>query len=154
MTYCPRFIHTMYCDDVRQEIGGKMTFVGAYQSQMVAELPGELVLPKLCIVVTAQTPHDQPFKEMKVKLYHDDEVIQELDVPTAMDSTVAMEDEEGVNFHVVGIIITLQGLRFQKNSMLRVRMETGDEELSAPAFQVVLRKPLASESEIDGSGMH
>ena len=150
MTSCPRFVHTLYCDDVRQEIGGKMTFVGAYQGQMLAEQPGELMLPKLCIVLTAQTPHEQPFKKLHVKLYRDDEVLQEMDVPVGRELIANIADGGPANFDVIGVIITLHGLKFEKSATLRVRVKTESEELSALGFQVKLKSGESPESSTDG----
>lgn len=139
MTYCPRFIHTLYCDDVRQEVGGKMTFVGAYQNQMLAETPGELILPKLCIVLTAQTPHDQPFQRLRVKLFRDEVVLQDLEIPVLDRLPNSAANGQPANFDVLGVILTLQGMKFEENATLRVRVETETEELSAAGFQVILR---------------
>jgi hypothetical protein len=139
MTYCPRFIHTLYCDDVRHEVGGKMTFVGAYQGQMVAEQPGELMLPKLCIVLTAQTPHSQPFQRLNVKLFRDDEVLQEMELPIQTLHLKDVANGRPLNFDVMGVIMTLHGLKFEKDSTLRVRVQTESEELSAMGLQVVLK---------------
>ena len=146
MTYCPRYIHTMYCDDVRQEIGGKMTFVGAYQNQMIAEQPGTLVLPKLCIVLTVQTPHDQPFKKLKMRLFSGEEVLQESELPVV--GRVVADATNGLpaNFDVLGVILTLGGMRFEKSTTLRVRVETESEELSAAAFHVILKDEDSSAS--------
>lgn len=147
--FCPRFIHTLYCDDVRQEVGGKMTFVGAYQSQMLSEQPGDLMLPKLCIVLTAQTPHDQPFQKMLIKLFRDDEILQQMDVPVLDQSPVNVSGGRPANFDVRGIILTLQGLRFEKSAVLRIQVETESEVLSAPGFQVTLKaEPNAEDSPV------
>ena len=143
MTYCPRFIHTMYCDDVRQEVGGKMTFVGAYQNQMLADQPGDLVLPKLCIVLTIQTPSDQPFQKLNVRLFRDDEVLQEMELPVLLENLTNVTNGKPANFHVMGVIMTLHGMRFEKDATLRVRVQTESEELSAMGFQVVLKELLS-----------
>jgi hypothetical protein len=141
MTYCPRFIHTLYCDDVRQEVGGKMTFVGAYQTQMLADQPGPLFLPKLCIVLTAQTPHDQPFHKLKIKIYRDEDVLQEMDVPIVPEAQAPVKNDIPVKFDVHGVILAVQGITFEKDTILRVRVETEAEELSAPALQIILKDP-------------
>lgn len=46
----PKFEYSIICDDIRQEIGNKLTFVGTYQDQIiVSQLP--CTLPKLCFFV-------------------------------------------------------------------------------------------------------
>ncbi len=46
----PKFEYSIICDDIRQEIGNKLTFVGTYQDQIiVSQLPYSF--PKLCFFV-------------------------------------------------------------------------------------------------------
>lgn len=46
----PKFEYTIICDDIRQEIGNKLTFVGTYQNLIiVSKLP--YTFPKLCFFV-------------------------------------------------------------------------------------------------------
>lgn len=46
----PKFEYTIICDDIRQEIGNKLTFVGTYQDLIiVSKLP--YTFPKLCFFV-------------------------------------------------------------------------------------------------------
>jgi hypothetical protein len=41
--------YTIFCDDIRAEIGGKLTYVGAYPSNMVVHGTFPFVLPKFAI---------------------------------------------------------------------------------------------------------
>lgn len=42
--------HTIFCDDIREEIGGKVTLVGVYALYMyLAEIP--CVIPKICLSI-------------------------------------------------------------------------------------------------------
>jgi hypothetical protein len=86
-----------------------------------------------------QTPHEQPFKKLQVKLLRDDEVLQQMDVPVLRDGANYVPCDGPANFDVLGIILTLQGMRFEKSAILRVRVETESEELSATGFRVVLK---------------
>jgi hypothetical protein len=46
----PKFEYSIICDDIRQEIGNKLTFVGTYQDLIiVSKLPYSF--PKLCFFV-------------------------------------------------------------------------------------------------------
>lgn len=60
-----RFSHVTYCDDVRQELFGKVTFVGIYNGALgTPEFP--CVLAKLCIIVQLVTPKDKPFNHISL----------------------------------------------------------------------------------------
>ncbi len=44
------FGHSIFCDDIRQEIDGKVTYVGAYTGNvMLVRAPLPIALPKFCI---------------------------------------------------------------------------------------------------------
>ena len=56
-----RFVHTIFCDDLRQEVGNKVSFMGCYQGELfVPFVP--LLLPKLCVYVTVSTPVERPLR--------------------------------------------------------------------------------------------
>lgn len=60
-----RHAHVDYCDDIRQEIGGKITLVGIYSGKcLLQSIPG--VLPKLCIALSMVTPKVDPFRSIQV----------------------------------------------------------------------------------------
>jgi hypothetical protein len=66
-----RYVHTIWCDDIRQEIGNKPSFMGVYTGKMVvAELPA--VLPRLGVFTIVSTSLDEPFKSMKLRVVRDD----------------------------------------------------------------------------------
>lgn len=60
-----RYAHAIFCDDVRQELGEKMSLMGVYSGDLVAEpLPG--TLPKLCAVITLVTPRSDQFRTISI----------------------------------------------------------------------------------------
>ncbi len=69
----------IYADDLRQEVDGKVTIVGAYQSEMIfQQLPASL--PKLGILLTAYTPLSKPFEKLVFEIYKDNELIETVDL--------------------------------------------------------------------------
>lgn len=143
MINCPRYVHTLYCDDVRTEVGGKMTFVGVYQNQLVVHHLGPVSLPKLCVVATAQTPKEKPFERLCFKLLQDDTVLQEIEIPPeALQMAITLSDNDPNSaFQSYGMILTLQPFNIEKSCVLRIRAETESEELAASALRVVLAPP-------------
>lgn len=62
-----RFVHAIFCDDIRQEMGNKVSFMGCYQGELfVPFVP--LMLPKLCVQVTISTTVERPIKSLTVRL--------------------------------------------------------------------------------------
>src|SRR5208282_5784869 len=74
-----RSLAAIFCDDIRQEVGNKLSYMGCYTGQMfVQAFP--LALPKVCVAMHAVTPADNPFKQIKFRLLKGDEVIAEADM--------------------------------------------------------------------------
>lgn len=66
-----RYLHTLWCDDIRQEVGNKLSFMGAYTAGLVVpQLP--IVMPRLSGHCWVVTPKDQPFERLTLKVIRDD----------------------------------------------------------------------------------
>lgn len=138
-----RFVHSLYCDDVRNEIGGKTTIVGIYGNELNVSAPenGDVVtLAKLCVAVTVQTPKEQPFLTLRLKLFKDDEVIQQIEVPSKdlVEAAATTEENEQKNFHTFTALFVAQPFPIASSFLLRVHAETESEEIMASALKVNL----------------
>jgi len=72
------FLSTIYCDDVRQEVGGKLSLIGVYNGVMyVQQFP--VTLPKLWVVAIFVTSKDEPPKSLKLRVFKDNEPFADLD---------------------------------------------------------------------------
>ena len=66
-----RYLHTLWCDDIRQEVGNKPSFMGVYTGGIVLpSLP--IFLPRLCVWNWVATPMDQPFQNLSIQVIRDD----------------------------------------------------------------------------------
>lgn len=66
-----RNIQTIFCDDIRHEIEGKISYIGVYNGTLfLPEFPA--TLPKLCLSIIALTSPKQPFLKLKLRVLHDD----------------------------------------------------------------------------------
>jgi hypothetical protein len=62
-----RWIHAIWCDDIRHELGNKPSLMGVYTGDLVMPtLPA--MLPRLAVFVGAWTPKSQPFKQLKIRI--------------------------------------------------------------------------------------
>ncbi|ENZ75598.1 MULTISPECIES: hypothetical protein [Ralstonia] len=63
------FLYGIYCDDIRQEVGNKLTFVGIYSGgELIFPIPFPAVIPKLCVVATFVYPKSEPPREIEFKV--------------------------------------------------------------------------------------
>jgi hypothetical protein len=75
-----RFGYSIFCDDIRNEVGGKLSFVGCYNAIMFVSGKFPLTLPKFCIHVHILTTSDRPFRSILARCY-----VPELDQPVIED---------------------------------------------------------------------
>lgn len=63
------FGYTIFCDDVRQEINGKLIYIGIYQADMVVYGTAPTAVPMLCAVVTYRERPGESDDPVTVKLF-------------------------------------------------------------------------------------
>lgn len=75
-----RDAYCIFCDDIRAEVGGKVSYMGIYSTLLgVENIP--TVLPKLCIAVMCSTPIEEPFQSVAVRISKNGVVTQESTLP-------------------------------------------------------------------------
>ena len=57
---------TVFCDDIRYEVSGKLTLVGCYSSEMIFTGPAPGMIPSLAALVNIRIPKTIEFKTLKV----------------------------------------------------------------------------------------
>ncbi len=141
MSAVVRSIGGIFCDDVRQEVTGKLTLVGCYtDSMVVAKFPA--TIPRLCVLVRIITPATKPFKEVKVRILQDDEVLVDVDIPAGEYEVEVKTPQEDGAMHVLHAQFALGPLGFTKYSTLRVRAVLDGTEVRGLALRVVDRSSL------------
>lgn len=138
MVRLPKFVHTIYCDDVRFEVGGKTTFVGTFRDLNI-QGPLPVVIPKICVVVTLQLPADHDIDRAIIKMTKDGVIIQEMVIPQEMidQQKARIDADPRANYHIFGAIITLQNYQLDASCVLRVQVDIGEEaDLMASGLKV------------------
>jgi hypothetical protein len=64
-----RFGYSIFCDDIRNEIGGKLSFIGCYNTVMLANSDFSLLPPEFCAHLHLLTDVAQPFKSVIWRCY-------------------------------------------------------------------------------------
>jgi hypothetical protein len=135
-----RYAHAIFCDDIRQEVGNKQSYMGVYISEMILpSLP--FILQKLCCQVSVVTPIERPFQKLVFRLLKDDQVIGEKAVASEMLGTLPDSPHAGP-LHKEQRILTsistflLLGLRIEQPCVFRIRVETEEGEIKANGLSV------------------
>lgn len=137
-----RFIQTIYCDDIRHEVNGKLSYIGVYRSVLyVTTFP--TTLPKFCISNIVTTPIQRPFKKLNLRIRKDDEVLFEM--PISEDKLdEAMQDSNASDLAQHGperclsfnFMTAFAPMQFDGPCVLRVRAQTEGKEVCGIALRV------------------
>ena len=66
-----RYVHAIWCDDIRLEVGNKPSFMGVFTGGiLLPALP--TVLPRLAVYIWVNTPVERPFKSLRISITRDD----------------------------------------------------------------------------------
>jgi hypothetical protein len=127
----PRFLFSTFCDDIRVEQGNKFSIMGCYdQTLLVSEFP--ITLPKLCFVIVARTPTDRPFKELKFRLFRNEDLVGEIEpvIPDQLENPVSEKDNiaDSASCMTVRAVIQLANLVLDGPCYFKVRALTEEEE--------------------------
>jgi hypothetical protein len=125
-----RIMFSIFCDDVRAEQGNKLSLMGCYDGTLlVPSFP--FLLTKLCVVMHALTPADRPFKELKFRVYKNEDLIAELEMPVHEVVLPPPENwpaADSVRRQAVRNIVQLQLVQLDGPCYFKVRALTEDDE--------------------------
>lgn len=136
-----RHVETLFCDDIRHEVGGKLSFIGVYSGGLfVQAFP--VTLAKLCLSVKIVTPADKPLRSLKLRVLKDEDMLQEIVVDegqlaAASDSAEDITEElRKERVHMAQFMLVFSPIQFEGPCTLRVRAQTEDSEHVGMALQV------------------
>lgn len=138
-----RHILTVFCDDIRQEIGGKLSYIGVYSGNMlVSEFPA--VLPKLCLALSVVAPTLNPFRKLTLRILKDKEILAEgslgeAELKNFVEATNDVaEDDHKDRVQIFRSNFVFSPFKLDGPCILRVRVETEDGELRGVGLQIGL----------------
>jgi len=136
-----RQVQTLFCDDIRQEVGGKLTYVGAYAgSLLVSSFPA--VLPKFCVAVSVVAQSLEPGSGLVLRILRDDTVLAErsFDAAALGDAVQALQGDAeslaGDRVQVLNSFFVFSPFEIAGPCALRVRAQLGDEELRGVGLRI------------------
>ena len=136
------FAHVIYCDDIRQELGGKQTLVGVYSGTLqVQSFP--VILPKLCLALQLLLPAEGLPKDLKIEVLQGEAVIAEGDFPmddlqaavAALESGKGIAPPEGER-PMLGVQFIFSPIRLEGPGTIRPRVRMGEQEIVANGLRI------------------
>lgn len=131
-----RFMTGIFCDDIRHEVGNKLSFMGCYQSELLVQaMPA--VLPKLCIYVSVWTPKNKSFKALTLRVVQDDDKeLARIDIPPDGLAESAQIQDETATRKTINTAITFSPFVIEKLTTLRLMAITEAGEIIGPRLMI------------------
>lgn len=137
-----RHIQTIFCDDIRHEIGGKLSYIGVYSGRLiVSQFP--VTLPKLCLALNVVTSSSEPFRSLSLNVLKNEEtlahpVLNEAQLTEACEAAVTANADVAPPLPVLiaRFLFVFSPFILEGPCLLRVRAETESEELQGIALRI------------------
>jgi hypothetical protein len=121
-----RMVVTLFCDDIRNELGNKVSLMGCYLSSLqVQSFP--TTLPKLCAQVRVLSPLERPFGKFTVRVMRGDTALGEMQFPAQ--AIASKPFPEGAQGHQAVAYIVMAPFVIESPCSIRVEVETEEETL-------------------------
>ncbi|KAB2843437.1 MAG: hypothetical protein F9K47_06940 [Burkholderiales bacterium] len=136
-----RYLQTVFCDDIRHEVAGKLSYIGVYGPQLfVPSFP--ITLPKLCLTVRVVTPAAQPFRVLTFRILKGDTQLAEATLEDADLASVAdaigssSTDEHANRMQVLEAIFVFSPFLIDEPCSLRVQATTEAGDLRGLGLKI------------------
>jgi hypothetical protein len=143
--------HVVFCDEVRQEMSGKLLYIGVYNADMVIAGPAPAFLGQLCGVVSLRLPTVETDTKLVLKMLQSGrseplvEIEGELNAAdvTAISSTRPMIDDQPETKTIAQMfsVIMAQNIEINQDCVLRIKAYIGDDEVRLGALRVRIAEP-------------
>lgn len=146
MSHSPRYLDVIYCDDIRNEVGNKFSFMGIYTRELT--IPNPLLLPKLCIAVKVVTDVDDPLESItvrvvKIKNGEEIELLSTGSLPLPSLTDLPARDGD-TTCMLLQMQFVLSPFQIEEEATIRVKATTEREELIGAALRLRIVQPTAA----------
>jgi len=139
MSNVSRHVEVIYCDDIRNEVGNKYSYMGIYTRELtIPNVP--ILLPKLCLAVKVVTDVNDPFESVMVQVvnvrdHEETELVSTgtISLPPPTELLGLDNDTTRLSFEMQFVLSPFQ---IDGESTLRVKATTEREELLGAALRL------------------
>lgn len=123
-------LEVIFCDDVRQEIGNKQSFIGVYSGDLLIEhMP--VVLPRLCVVATLTLPPGDDCDSVQFRVMQGEQcLLRTDDLPGASEAFSAEQDRR------IAVVAVMSPFQVDDETSLHVVAEFDETELESRHLRI------------------
>ncbi len=144
-----RFGYSIFCDDIRNEAGGKLSFIGCYNGVIFVPPKFPLVIPRFCVHLQIFSPAQNPYSSITARCYTPsiETPIFEAPVETPPEADqqallAGLGKESSAPLYIVAATsLIFTPLQIHEPGLLRVRamIDGEDEELRLGSLRIEAR---------------
>lgn len=149
--------YTVFCDDIRQEEGGKSSYMGVYRGILFTNTDFPATFPKFGFGVVYTELASEPIPPLTLMIYlpgdADDAPTFSIDIPDIASTNLKPNRHASDNpRYLMNMPIVAGPLTFNKAGKIKVRMKRGDEvvrlgSLTVDRDEESARRPDGNESD-------
>ncbi len=135
MTPVSRHLEVIYCDDIREEVGNKISYMGVYWGELWVQA-APVTLAKLCIAIKVVTDIADPFEALEVRIVKgekEDDLLSTGPIPAPTQPTISDNNATRI---IVQMVFILAPFQIEEETVIRVKAKTEREELSSMALRI------------------
>ena len=144
--------HTIFCDDIRREIGGKHTYVGVYTTDLILNVPPPAILSKLSMAIYYHEHKGESSDAVEVRVYmpgdQDDTPSVSALLPGGFRDEIPVIEEYAQADSIVSMIayLNLSPIEIRQEGLIRVRAYRNDDEIRLGSLRVRYQRPQGPET--------
>lgn len=135
--------YTIFCDDVRQEMGGKVSHMGIYRGQLIINAPLPVTLPKFAFVIHYSERPGESTEPVTIHIYMpgdaEDAPTATTELPIEDARSKAPEPDTPDSDPLLSVIwyLVLAPFELKSEGRIRVRAYRGDLEIRLGTLKIV-----------------
>ncbi len=138
---------TIFCEDIRDEVGGKKTYVGVFGAEMVVGAPLPAMIPQFAFAVTLLEPITSANGPLNFKIFlpgdNGDEVVLDIEAPIERhDVAKSTEIDPAAEFVCTLMAFKISPLVISNEGYIRVRAYKEGREIRLGSIKVRGQVPL------------
>ena len=149
MSIPDRYVHTIWCDDIRQEIGNKPSFMGVFAAGiLLPALPAALL--RLGVYTWIVSPVDKPIESLQLQVVRDDGLVLAEIKPEAPPHGAVPRVEDATQQQVI-VGVTIGPVEIPEGcKWFVVKVRADGDELEGPKLRITVN-PASFAATIGGS---
>lgn len=123
-------LEVIFCDDVRQEVGHKHSFIGVYSGDLlVKRLP--VVLPRLCVVMSLTLPEADECDSVHFRIMQGDQCLLKTDDFSAPNKSATAEQDMRIT-----VVAVMSPFQVDDETSLQVVAQLDDTEIQSRHLRI------------------